>query len=667
MSNRPTKWSMAPLFDMLLAASVVLLLLDIYFYCHPAFQQWGLVADVSERLLFNIYKMGVFGHWYTIKLMALLLLGLSLLGGFGRKSMQVTYVSCFWWMGVGLGLYGGSSLVREGWGHLAEAGSMGVGYMLLSVSGYVLVLVGGARLMRVLPSPFRGNDPFGEAQAGFPQESRRIVATFGVNLPAIYTWKQQKKESWINIVNARRGILILGSPGSGKTRFIIEPILRQLMAKGLAIFVYDLKYDSLTRQVYNLFQEHRQLYPPATQFYAINFTDVSRSHRCNLLAPGTLEWLSDAIGASRTILLSMNKIWARQQGEFFVESAINFLAALIWYLRKFEEGRYCTLPHVIELAQASYNELFSVLSLEPEVKVLITPFIETYKNGTLKMLDGQIAGARIPLGRLASPDVYYILTGDDFTPDINNPAAPKIFCLGGDVSRQEALAPVISLYIDRLNRLVNRPGKYPCALICDEFATLRAYSMADTIATARSNQIVPVMAFQDLHQLYIQYSREEADSILNIAGNVLCGQVGGETARWVSERFPKVQRERTSISNNSSDTSINHSLQWEPMVTPATIANLSSGEFVGVVADDPDMPVELKAFHAKLRRQDVGVPGSGALPMVGRTSEDFPAVISSNYEQVKFDIQALVDKELRRMANDDDLRGLMLKGKTPDL
>ena len=658
---------MAPLFDMLLASSVVLLLLDTYFYCHPAFQQWGLVADVTERLLFNIYKMGVFGHWYTLKLMALLLLGLSLLGGFGRKSMHATYASCFWLMGTGVLLYCGSSLAREGWGRLADAMSMAVGYMLLSASGYLLVLVGGARLMRVLPSPFRRNDPFGEAQGGFPQESRQIVATFGVNLPATYTWKQRKKESWINIVNARRGILILGSPGSGKTRFIIEPILRQLMAKGMALFVYDLKYDSLTRQVYGLFQEYCQLYPPATQFYSIHFTDVSRSHRCNLLAPATLEWLSDAIGASRTILLSMNKIWARQQGEFFVESAINFLAALIWYLRKYQEGRYCTLPHVIELAQAPYNELFSVLSLEPEVQMLITPFIETYKNGTLKMLDGQIAGARIPLGRLASPDVYYILTGDDFTLDINNPAAPKIFCLGGDVSRQEALAPVISLYIDRLNRLVNRPGKYPCALICDEFATLRAYSMADTIATARSNQIVPVMAFQDLHQLYIQYSREEADSILNIAGNVLCGQVGGETARWVSERFPKVQRERTGVSTNSSDTSINYSLQWEPMVTPATIANLSSGEFVGVVADDPDMPVELKAFHAKLRREEIGERENGALPAADKASEAFAAVISGNYEQVKLDIKALVDAEMGRMANDDDLRGLMLGSKSPGL
>lgn len=652
MNNRQTIRNNAPM-NMLLTFSVLLLLLESYFFYHAAFQEWGLVAAISERILDNICKTGVFDHRLTLKGFSLLLLVLSLLGGFGRKSMRATYTSCLLLTGAGGVLYFGSIFIPGA-----------LYYMSVSFTGYILLLTGITRLTRVLPSPFRKSDPFGEEEAGFPQEHRQVTSEFGVNLPARYTYKMKEKNSWINIVNARRGILVLGSPGSGKSRFIIEPILRQLMAKGMAIFLYDLKYDSLSRQAYNLFLQYRKRYPAGTRYYCINFTDISRSHRCNLLEPETMSWISDAIGASRTILLSMNRIWARQQGEFFVESATNFLAALIWFLRKYEGGRYCTLPHVIELAQVGYDKLFSVLSLEPEVQVLINPFIETYKNGTLKMLDGQVSGARIPLGRLASPDVYYILTGNDFTLDINAPAAPKIFCLGGDISRQEALAPVISLYIDRLNRLVNQPRKYPCALVCDEFATLRAYSMAETIATARSNNIVPVLAIQDLNQLYTRYSREEADAIINIAGNVLCGQAGGETARWVSERFPKVQKDRTSVSTNSSDTAINHSLQWEPMVTPATIANLSSGEFVGVVADDPDVELELKAFHAKVRREEGEVLGNEPLPVVfSPDGEALSAVIQRVFEQVKWDIKKLVDNEMTRMAADDHLKGLIVKGK----
>lgn len=651
MNNHDTIRQVRPMLDMMLAASVVLLLLDSYFYYYGSFRQWGLTAEISDRLLLNIYKTGLFDHRLAEKGLSLLLLLLSLMGGFGRKSMHATYASCWWLMGVGGLLYFGSTLIPIA----------GV-YMALTFIGYILTLIGISRLTRILPSPFRKSDPFGEQQAGFPQEHRRVGSAFGVNLPARYTYKMRERSSWINIVNARRGILVLGSPGSGKTRFIIEPLLRQLMEKGMAIFLFDLKYDSLSRQAYNLFLKHRDHYPLGTRFYSINFTDLNRSHRCNLLEPATMEWLSDAVGASQTILLSMNKVWARQQGEFFVESAVNFLAALIWFLRKYEGGRFCTLPHVIELAQVEYHKLFSVLSTEPEVRVLATPFIETYKNGTLKMLDGQVAGARIPLGRLSSPDVYYILTGNDFTLDINDPLAPKLFCLGGDVSRQEALAPIISLYIDRLNHLVNRPGKYPCALVCDEFATLRAYSMAETIATARAHNIVPVLAMQDVNQLYTRYSRQEADAILNIAGNVLCGQASGETARWMSERFPKVQKEKTSVSMNSSDTSINHALQWEPMVTPATIANLSSGEFVGVVADDPDVPVELKAFHAKMQREDVDGLGNEPLPVVfSPAGEDLSAVIRRAFEGVKLDISRMMDVVMGKMTVDDDLRTLIVE------
>src|SRR5258708_39312369 len=139
----------------------------------------------------------------------------------------------------------------------------------------------------------------------------------------------------------------------------------------------------------------------------------------------------------------------------------------------------------------------------------------------MEMLGSQVSSGKIPLGRLASPDLYYILTGNDLSLEINDPAAPKILCLGGDPTRQEALAPILSLYIDRLNKLCNRPGRYPCAVICDEFATVRAESVRTTIATARSNDIIPILAVQDLSQLRVQYTRDEADLFLNIPGNLL--------------------------------------------------------------------------------------------------------------------------------------------------
>jgi hypothetical protein len=638
--------------DLCLAVSVFLLILHCYYYCSHAFSMWQLMPDAAVKTLINIQKTGLFRNIYFSKIWSLVFLALSLVGRAGRKSEKVKWPVCLVYVSTGAGIYFLSSSLFE-----EKAIASDIAYMLLSVLGYILFLIGISRLSRLLPAYFRRNDPFGQAQAGFPQEERKIESPFSINLQGHYTFRDREKRSWINIVNARRGILIIGSPGCGKSWFIIEPCIQQLMQKGAAMFVYDFKYPSLTQLAYNLFQQYKDQYPPGTAFYTINFSDVSRSHRCNLLAPTTLAWMSDALGVSRTLLYSLNKTWIHKQGDFFVESPINFLAALIWFLKKYEGGRFCTLPHVIELAQVRYDHLFSVLSLEPEVRTLISPFIGAYQDGVMDMLDSQVSSAKIPLARLASPDLYYILTGNDCDLDINDPAAPKVLCLGGDPPRQEALAPVLSLYIDQLNKLVNQSRKYPCALICDEFATVRAYSTAATIATARSNNIVPILAIQDINQLRTQYSREEADMMLNIAGNVFCGQVGGETALRISERFPKILRDHKTISTNSNDTSFSHSQQWIETVTPAKVATLSSGEFVGVVADDPDKYLELKAFHAKLVRKEARTMKNDPLPIVREVSTE---EILELFQQVKGDITQLVSDEIQRMMIDDDLRTLMV-------
>ncbi|HWK08376.1 MAG TPA: TraM recognition domain-containing protein [Puia sp.] len=519
--------------------------------------------------------------------------------------------------------------------------------------------MGGVRLSRVISRSLRGG-AFRRHNEGFQQEEQLRKTDFSLHLRARYKWQGKWRDSYISFINSRRGILICGSPGSGKSWFLIEPMIGQLTEKGFALFVFDFKFPVLSQHVYDQFQRNRDKYPASTQFYCINFTDLSRSHRCNVIAPESMEYMADAIGASRTILLSMNKTWVNRQGDFFVESPVNFLAALIWFLRKYQGGIYCTLPHAIELAQVPYDKLFTLLNAEPEIQTLIGPFIEAYRNKTMEMLDSQLSSARIPLGRLASPDLYYVLTGNDGSLDINDPAAPKILCLGGDPPRQEALAPILSLYIDRLNKRINQQGKYKCALVCDEFATVRAYSMTTIIATGRSNNIVPIIAVQDLSQLRTQYSRDEADLFLNIAGNLVCGQVGGETARWVSERFPGVVRYNKTVSVNSSDTSVSRSEQTTSAVDVATIANLSSGEFVGIVADDPELEVEFKAFHARITKdaKSTDRKRSEEMPVVRQVDA---AMIEANFQQVKREIEEMVTTETQRILGDPVLSKKMVK------
>lgn len=588
-----------------------------------------MVSKWSDLVLAAIVRSGFLDKPGLTKLWALLGVTFGVMASPSRREPAVR--KGLSWLGLlfSLGVYGWAVDDRKG----------GLWYIGATLGGMVGVLYFLTQLVRHMPLPWSPNDPLGRRRSGFPQDGKKRGADAGLSLRGSYVFKGRRYDSWVNVVNPRRGILVLGTPGAGKTRYIIEPLIRQLMERGTALFVFDYKYDALTRFVLALFQANKCRYPNGTAFHCINFSDLSTTARCNVLAPASLEYVSDAVGASRTVLLSLNKSWVERQGDFWVESSVNFVAALIWYLRRYKNGLYCTLPHVIELSKQPYETLFQVLGTEPAVAALIDPFIEAYNNKSKEMLDGQMASAKIPLARLASPDLYYVLTGNDVDLEINKRAAPSVLCLGGDPRRKEALAPILSLYIDRLARLCNRPGQYPCALVCDEFASVRAHAMLDTMATGRANDIITLLAVQDISQLRTRYSRSEADEIVNISGNLICGQVGGETARMMSERFPRVLRERSSVSINTSDTTTSMHQDWEEAVMPATVANLSSGEFLGVLADEPTVRLENKAFHASLLRSPADEVVVVAVPAVRVVTA---AAVHEAFDRVRVEIEVIV-------------------------
>jgi type IV secretory pathway TraG/TraD family ATPase VirD4 len=361
--------------------------------------------------------------------------------------------------------------------------------------------------------------------------------------------------------------------------------------------------------------------------------------------------ITDAAEASRTILLALNREWIRKQGDFFVESAINFTTALIWYLRKYNDGAYCTLPHVIELMQVPNEKLFSILRTEGEVCALINPFITAYEAGVMEQVEGQVAAAKIALARLSSPQLYYVLSGNDFTLDINNESAPKVLCMGNNPQKTQVYGAVLSLYLSRLIKAVNQKGGIPSSLVLDEFATVFLNGIDHLIATARSNKVATTLAIQDGSQLRKDYGREQADVILNIVGNVIAGQVMGETAKQLSERFGKILQERTSLSTNSTDTSVSTSRQLEMAIPPSTIATLSSGAFVGMVADNVDQVVPLKIFHGRILQREKEPKIYQELPVIKEVNQP---MISSQYTQVKKDIELLVQREIQLLIRKPD-------------
>ena len=618
--------------------SVAVLLLHFYITCHAAFREWGLIAILTDRVAQNFSSMPLFQSSLKARGAALLLLLVSLLGAKGKKDERLRNATIAAYLLPGLLLYFGVELLlsNQVTAHLAAA------YMGTTALGYLLILAGGTLLSRLLKLRL-GQDIFNKENQSFPQEERLLENEYSVNLPAAYTLKGKTRRSWINIINPFRALLVIGTPGAGKSYFVIRHVITQHIRKGFAMFLYDFKYDDLTRIAYNALLRYGDKYPVKPKFYLINFDDLSRTHRCNPLDPDTMTDITDATEASRTIMLGLNREWIKKQGDFFVESPINFVTAIIWFLRKYQGGRYCTLPHVIELMQANYPELFAVLRTEPEIEVLINPFVSAFENEAMEQLEGQVASAKISMARLVSPQLYYVLSGNDFTLDLNNPAEPKIICLGNNPQKQQVYGAVLSLYISRAIKLVNQKARLKSSLIFDEFPTIYFNGIDSLIATARSNKVATTLAVQDYSQLKKDYGRDQAEVVMNIVGNVISGQVSGETAKQLSERFGRIVQQRESVSVNSSDTSVSRSTQLDAAVPPATIASLSSGEFVGTVADDPQCPIALKTFHASITNDHAAIAREekGYVPVpVIRELDAY--TVQENYTRIREDVQQII-------------------------
>jgi len=626
--------------------SVVILAIHFYISCYGAFVAWHWTAKIVTRLVLNIAKTGLFSNNLKPKLGGLLFLLISLLGAKGRKDEKIQLNSCLAYLLTGLLLYFISVLCFR---LNAANETIAIAYIGLTALGYLLILTGGGRLTRLIKDGLQ-KDIFNTDNETFPQEERKLENEYSINLPAKYNLKGKTRNSWINFINPFRGILVAGTPGAGKSYFVIRHIIDQHIKKGFTLFLYDFKYDDLTKIAWNKLLQYKDNYPVKPRFYVINFDDLDRTHRCNPLDPQSMEDITDATEASRTIMLGLNRDWIKKQGDFFVESNINFITALIWYLRKYEDGRYCTLPHVIELMQVDYDRLFAILQEEDEIRALINPFIMAFNNNAKAQLEGQIGGAKIGLVRLASPQLYYVLSGNDFTLDINNPKQPKIVSVGNNPQKLQTYGAVLSLYISRMIKLVNRKGQLKSSLVFDEFPTIYFNNIDGLIATARSNKVATTLAVQDFSQLQKDYGADEAKVITGIVGNLISGQVTNETAKTLAENFGRIVQDRASRNINSTETSITQSSQLDFAIPAAKIARLSSGEFVGLIADNPEEPIKLKMFHSAIQNDHAAIAKEEAaykpFPVIkGVTAED----VQENYRKIKAEVSELVASELAKL------------------
>lgn len=659
MQTGENEQALRKILDMTRLIAITILVLHFYNYCYAAFKEWQLTVELTDRLMGNIYKTGLFNNFVRSKLIALGFLFISLMGAKGKKDDKLSYKTGFAYMITGLLLYFISYLVFV---MLLPVDIKAVLYMTITTIGFLLVLSGGTLLSRIISNRL-SNDIFNSEQETFPQEERLLTNEYSINLAATYKLKGKVRESYINLVSPQRAVLLSGSPGAGKTAFVVRQVITQALAKDrpYTMFVYDFKYPDLSTIAYNHWLKNKHRYGGKPECIFLNFDDLSRTNRGNVFEPIGMTDITDATESARTILLGLNREWEKKTGDFFVESPINFVTAVIWFLRKYKDGQFCTLPHVIELIQIEYENLFTLLRIEKEIEVLINPFITAYMNDAIEQLEGQIASAKIALSRLASPQLYYVLSGNDFTLDLNSPEAPKVICMGNNPQKVQTYGAVLSLYINRMLKIINQKDKEKALLLFEELPTISA-DLIPTITTGRSNGVCCFLVIQDASQLRKDYGREKADVIMNTVGNIISGQVTGDSAKQLSERIGKIMQDRQSLSINSGDTSISQSKQLEFAVPASKISGMSSGEFAGMVADTPSQKIPQKAFHCEIKADFIAIQEEEAdykeIPVIRQVNQQ---MVNRNFLQIKQDIQDIVNSEIERLLNDPATQHLVIK------
>ena len=673
-----------------LTASFVILMVHVYFFCFDSLESRGYTWSIINDFLLKINRhIHIFDNTIYTKLICLLLLRVYGWANKPKKDLTTTWTTVLANGIPGLLLFLGNFF-------LLRLSSVDVDirntlYIGTTVAGFILLLSAVSLAGRILGFNLR-DDLYNEENEQFMHQEEKLENKDSVNIQINYIYGKQQRKGWVNIINPYRATMIVGTPGSGKSYAVLNNFIRQHIEKGFSMMVYDIKYPTLTRIAYTYYLKNKDRYPDLNtdkngkkgivpMFCNVNFDKPRESLQINPLLPTKMTDIQDAIDAAKIVMFNLNRDWITKSGDFFVDSPINLLASVIWYLKKYDDrkmreaeaagqkhnGRFmCTLPHTIELISVVKEKLFPILQSEEDNELLLSPFASALLRGANNQLEGQVASAQIAVGRIASPALYWVMSGNDFSLDINNPEEPKILCIGNNQQRKETQGIVIGLINSRMIKLINKENQLKCSLIIDELPTIYMLGLHNLINTARSNLIATCLGIQDKSQIKQNYGDKEADVIWNTIGNIFAGQVLGETAKDLSTRFGKIRQQSRSVSINDRETSLSLSERMEPLIPESKISTLSQGSFCGSVADSFEQKIKLKTFNGELIvepemvQQLKNLENIPVRPEMEKfTDEQMDEKVAENFKQVKRDIKMLVESEINRMMNDPALQHLV--------
>ncbi|QUY55676.1 MULTISPECIES: type IV secretion system DNA-binding domain-containing protein [Chryseobacterium group] len=561
-------------------------------------------ADIPivSNLLKNFSKMSFFYPPINAKFATLILIGLVAVGTKAKKKKDLNIATeIVIPMILGL-LMIFSSLVWQN-----EAGNSKlpkifpalnlyqVIYAVLSFLGAVILQMGADAISKLMQQKM-GKDRWNVEEESFAQNQELVETDTSINIPYLFRYSKKINKGWVNI-NPFRGTMVIGTPGSGKSFGIINPAIRQMIAKGFCLCIYDFKFPDLAQiAYYHYLLKKSKDSGYEYDFHVINLNEVEKSKRVNPFKKEYIQTLAEAQEMAESMVSSLQKGGSSSGGgsdAFFTQSAINFLSSSIYFFATYEDGKYSDLPHILSFMNRSYKEIFDTLFTNEEIFSLLSPFKTAYENKAFDQLEGQVGTLKIFLSRLATKESFWVFSGDEVELKITNRENPSILILASDPGTQDINSALYSSVLNRTLRLINSKHNLPGGIIADEFPTIYIHKIDNVVATARSNKVAVLLGLQEIPQLRQFYKKEVADTISAIVGNILSGSARDKnTLEWLEKLFGKIKQKSysQSISQQGTTTSINEKMDF--MIPAGKIATLKTGEMVGMIAQGEENDTE---------------------------------------------------------------------------
>jgi len=564
----------------------------------------GILPSVIQELFLILSSFFVYQNLVYSKLLTFLLILIVCVGTKARKDVDLqTTRHIMIPLILGFILFFGALFIYQFESHFRVFSWLtliDVIYMAGSFFGAVLIHLAMDNISKRIKSNLL-KDRFNVENESFEQSRRPVRNPYSVNIPMRFYYKKKVNKGWLNIVNPFRATLLIGTPGSGKTFSIIIPFIKQHLAKGFSMLVYDFKYPDLARLTYNHYQKNKEVLKNH-QFHIINLNQIEYSRRINPLKPEYISTLADASETAEALIEALRKT-DRTSGadQFFSQSAINFLASVIFFFSRYENGKHSTLPHVLSFLNHDYKSIFKVLFSELELESLLSPFKSAFQQKAFDQLEGQVGTLKINLSRLATKETYWVFSGDDFNLKISDEKDPSILVIANDPDTQSINSACYSVVMNRLIRLINKKGNLPTSMIIDEVPTLYLHKIENLIATARSNQVAVLMGLQELPQFKQQYGKETAETICAVAANVISGSARNkETLDWLEKLFGKVRQVRSGLSIDRTRTSVSMNEYMDNLIPASKIAALKAGELVAQIGREANQKTSISTYHCKV-------------------------------------------------------------------